>query len=998
MGASAFAMFAAIGATSVASAQGADEEQIETVTVTGFRASLERALDMKRNALDSSDSIMAEDIAKFPDMNVSESLQRIPGVAITRESGEGRQVTVRGLSADFTRVRINGIEAMATAGSQDVSTSGGGTNRGRAFDFNIFASDLFSQLTVHKSASASLEEGSLGATVDLRTAHPFDHSGFVFTMAAQEGYQMLAKSGAPRISMLVSNTFMGGRFGVLLSASYGTTNTLEEGTSSVRWVSNINTSTSASVSSSYNFGSVCTDAGSTCYTSGDTFSEANSAFRPRFPRYDIVKTNSKRLGLTGSVQWQPDDETLFTLDALFADYYQVRNEYYLEANSFSTSGSTTQGSYTDSDSGETMYYTSTGVKYMQLINYSSSNLSSKTGRNSVGGTTYTLDRAEVVGVGLRNEHRLDHLDTRFMQVTLDGSHTFSEAFKVHALAGWTESHHRNPVQATLAADYGCYGDTSATTGCGAGTTDNPYVYDYTYGNMPLLSTGNVDPTSTSGWFLSNIRMREEYVYNSFRSAQADFEYKPMDQFTLSGGFDYRNYGYRTLEMRRSNGDATSTSEATTISDDVRSIALSSYTSQIAMRGIDIPSGSNTSWFTFDFKKASDLLNIWDRDAYPVTKGPGYSSTGTVNEADYGAWVQAGWDVDVMEMPLRGDVGVRYVLTEASSLGYALLSGDLDGVKGHHVYHDFLPSLNAVLNVTDDFLVRFNASYVMSRPGLSSMMPTGKVTVSGSNATASVGNPMLNPTRAKNLDLSFEWYYDKGSMLSVAGFWKHIDTFVQSVQTSGTAAENPFGLSTEAFVSACGGSGSDWSTITTSYCVQNGGEDMTWTYTYSKNAKGAPLYGTEINWQQQFNFMPHPFDNFGYTVNYTYVQAQQKYYNSDGTLIMKEDLLNLSRNSYNFTVYYDDQVFQARVTGAFRSHYLFNNNIASNNNNYGIYSDSTFNLDMSASYKYNESLMFTFDAMNLTNQASNIYADKYAKRAYQYHETGTNLYLGVKYTY
>ena len=108
--------------------------------------------------------IVAEDIADFPDQNLAESLQRIPGVSIDRDAGEGRQITVRGLGSDFTRVRLNQLEALATTGGTD---SSGGANRSRAFDFNVFASELFSRLTVRKSASAEVDEGSLGATVDL---------------------------------------------------------------------------------------------------------------------------------------------------------------------------------------------------------------------------------------------------------------------------------------------------------------------------------------------------------------------------------------------------------------------------------------------------------------------------------------------------------------------------------------------------------------------------------------------------------------------------------------------------------------------------------------------------------------------------------------------------------------------------------------------------------------------------------------------------------------
>ncbi len=985
LSASAIAVLAVLGATGTAYAQ--DDENMETIVVTGYRASLEKALDLKRSSVEASDSILAEDIGKFPDMNVSESLQRIPGVDITRESGEGREITVRGLGAQFTRVRIDGIEAMATVGAQDVSTSGGGTNRGRAFDFNVFASDLFNKLTVHKSASADLEEGSLGATVDMSTAHPFDYSGFMFTSSFQGGYQDLAGSFNPRAAALISDTFAGGKLGALISIAYSVTNTMEAGNSSVRWLSDINTSTSGAVSSSYTFGSV------NGATSGADYDAANAAFRPRFPRYDIVPTHSKRLGMTASLQWQPDENTLFTIDGLYADYAQVRNEYYIEAPSFSTSGAGTTKNYVDANTATTTYYTVTGTHYMSLINFSSSDFGPNTGINSIGGTTQSLNHAEVVGVGLRDEHRMDHLDTRFMQMTVDGTHSFSNTFKVHVLAGWTESHFRNPIQATIMADYGCLGTVSSPTNCGAGTASDPFVYDYSQGNMPMLNFGNVDVSSPSGWFLSNVRQREEYAYNSFRTVQGDFSYNANDSVKFSGGFDYRNYGFGTLELRRSTGG---TGEDTSLSAAVRSVPLTDFTTTITLPDVGAPKGSDTTWFTFDFPKAEQDIGVLNPSVFPMSPNAGYSNSGSVREDDYGAWLQMDWDTELGGIGFRGNIGARYVLTDSKSVGYALVNSVITPVEGHHVYHDWLPSLNAVLEPVDGFLIRFNASLAMSRANMSSMLPTGSVAVSGANASAKVGNPTLNPTRSKNLDLAFEYYYGKGSLLSVAGFWKHIDTFIQSVQTTGIAANNPFGLSQEAFVGACGGTGSDWSTVTATQCSQ--GANTEWTYTATVNAKGAPLWGTEINWQQQLDFLPHPFDSFGVLGNFTYVQAQQSYYNTNGTLIMKADLVNLSRVSYNGTVYYDDGTFQARMTGAFRSHYLINSNIASNNNNYGIWSKSTFNLDASVSYKYDEHMMLTFDGLNLTDQASDIVADYYAQRAYQYHKTGPVYYLGVKYTY
>ncbi len=150
--------------------------ELDTVQVVStYRASLEKALDIKRSEKGVVDAIVAQDIGKFPDLNLAESLQRIPGVVIARDAGEGRSITVRGLGPQFTRVRLNGLEAMSSVGSSDGQ---GGANRSRGFDFNVFASDLFSQLIVRKTASADVEEGSLGATVDLRTGRPFDYDGF----------------------------------------------------------------------------------------------------------------------------------------------------------------------------------------------------------------------------------------------------------------------------------------------------------------------------------------------------------------------------------------------------------------------------------------------------------------------------------------------------------------------------------------------------------------------------------------------------------------------------------------------------------------------------------------------------------------------------------------------------------------------------------------------------------------------------------------------------
>ncbi len=156
-----FAVVAALAAaTGVSHAQTAATPAAtggaETITVTGYRSSLEKALDLKRKSDNSIDAIYAEDIAKFPELNLGDAIARVPGVSLQKEGGEGRNISVRGLGPNFTRILVNGMEAQATNTSPD---NIGGVDRNRQFDFNTFAPDLFNQIIVAKTQSASTEEG-----------------------------------------------------------------------------------------------------------------------------------------------------------------------------------------------------------------------------------------------------------------------------------------------------------------------------------------------------------------------------------------------------------------------------------------------------------------------------------------------------------------------------------------------------------------------------------------------------------------------------------------------------------------------------------------------------------------------------------------------------------------------------------------------------------------------------------------------------------------------
>lgn len=365
---------------------------LEEVVVTGFRGSLQSSLNAKRDAVGVVDAIYAEDIADFPDNNLAESLQRIPGVAISRAGGEGQQITVRGLGPDFTRVRINGMESMSSTGGTDAI---GGNNRGRGFDFNTFSSDLFSNLIVRKTNSANIEEGSLGATVDLQTARPLSLDDFVLTAGADLSYNDKSQETDPKISLLVSKQFSD-TFGALLSVSYADRNIKDEGNSTVRW-------------DVYDAGSYRGDA------AAPELEEINSAFHPRIPRYDSYQHTIQRTGVAATFQWLPTEATEVVLDVLYSKHDATRNEI-----------------------------------FMQGIGNSSS---AYAGYNF---TDYAIEGSSLVYADISNadaqvENRFDELSTDFTQVTLTATHAFTDRLRLNVLLGDSTSEFSNPVQNTIIA-------------------------------------------------------------------------------------------------------------------------------------------------------------------------------------------------------------------------------------------------------------------------------------------------------------------------------------------------------------------------------------------------------------------------------------------------------------------------------------------------------------------------------------------------------------------
>lgn len=939
------------GANAAPPAQG--EGAVSEVVVTGFRASLRSSIEAKRNEVGVVDVIKAEDIAALPDNNLAEAIQRIPGVSIDRDGGEGRSITVRGLSPDFTRVLVNGIEAQATTGGSDAS---GGVNRGRQFDFNVFASELFQSITVRKTQSADVEEGSLGATVELQATRPFDlKRGPNLAISAQGAYNDLNEKGGPRLALLASDTWLDGRFGALVSVAYQERFIREEGYNSTRWDNGLSSTIStAGVAGTTPF---CSPLGVTPSTPANSSTTGASAalcatgvprtpqtpqnlaayqlvnstgtYLPRLPALNRIDYDNTRTGVTASFQYRPTPKTLLNLDLLYANYKSRRQEYSLGAISFSRSA--TQG-------GKTQTTVLDGV------------------RTDDGDLVYGLFN----GVDFRTSARFDKLDTDFFQYTVSGSHAFSDRFRVDFLAGRAGSLFDNPVQTTVTLD---------------NRNLNGFAYDYRVGDgrIPQLTFPyNVnDPAQyqllgfAANTNYSEIRIRPQSAKNTLSTARLNFAYDVTDEFTVRGGYGYKRYSFLTSAVRRSNQDESILAPPAGTDIGQLSQRLTGFGS-----GLGAPTPS--SFLVPDLNKIAALYNIYcnclqsgavagpgDFTLTGVSNGNARQQNQEVGKSDNSSYIEGAIKTRrLFDRLLRADFGRCYVRTHTRSIGYqATGGGTLVNISND--YDDLLPSLNIAYNLRNDFVLRFGLAQVMARSTLATLQAGGSFstsaqTATGAAGTVTIGNPFLQPYRADTIDFSAEWYFAPEALLSFAYFHKDVNTYVQQLRTQ--LPFNQTGLSNTLLPGSF--TGNELFDVTTFV-----------------NTQGGPLDGIEVSYQQPFNwgFVPNVLRGFGTQVNFTHVVSSIDYVTStiNATLI-NADLIGLSNNAYNATVYYERGPFRGRVVASYRDGYL--QVVPGRNNNDVEGKNSTFNLDLSASWNLTKQLSLTFDALNLTDQFNDQYND------------------------
>lgn len=447
------------------------------IVVTGFRESVARAEQIKKAAVGSLDVILAQDIAAFPDQNLAEALQRIAGVTITRDSGEGRQISLRGLGADFTRTQLNGMEVLSNTSTG--LDSRGTFSRTRSFDYSIFASELFNQVTVEKSYSAAQDEGGISGTVGLRTAKPFDFRGFTAVASAKGQVNQYTETLTPRLVGLVSNRW--GDVGALASVAYSTADTIEWGYRNWNWSQ-----------LSFRTPNVGPDIPSDTRNLLVNARGADRAWNSRAQTYASWFNKRERLGITTAFEYQPSKHTDVTLDVMYGRLINDR-----VTNALGAAG-TNNVSANDITGTQRL----TGVTIDRF--------------NSITAASFT-------GVDMRSEARETRDTTDFWQVALNARHQFTDNLSVNLLGGWSKSTFNSGYdQVFLEAVAKGY----SFSGLDTGSPRNSYDFDL---------------TDASNWDLFSAESRADRIVSEFYNTKAELAWALGGGSTVRAGAMFKRF-------------------------------------------------------------------------------------------------------------------------------------------------------------------------------------------------------------------------------------------------------------------------------------------------------------------------------------------------------------------------------------------------------------------------------------------------------------------------
>ncbi len=711
-------------------AQADDGVVLEEIVVTvGVRVSLSRALDQKREAVGVLDAIVAEDIADFPDLNIGEALQRVTGVTLDRsDNGEGRRLSVRGLPADFVRSTLNGITAASSATD--------GADAIRAFDYDIFASELFSNVTLAKSGSADQTEGGIAASINLRTPRPFDYDGRTVVVSARGQYAELAGGSRgldPRLAVLAADTWLDRKVGLAASLAYSDTTSRGDIAQRFRlqntgnaFLSNTLNGADRTAGTADDLAQADLDAlGTTINGTPATLAQlqdiAANTITDSLPRVGPNVLDRERLGLTTSLQLRPNEDIELSADLLYAIYDDVGYRATIDGlTGFARRGVAPRRLDVETFDGQRV-----------------------------------LSAALLDNITQRTESVEDRFETDFLHFTLDGEWQINDQWSLFARLGYSSSK-QDELRRTYLYQY---------TG--------PFSYDIgSGGDYPLLNGPEFDYLDPADYGAGGFRYRPRKREDEETSLQLDFQHDFVDAGALSAlKFGVRLSEKEVSQLRaelRGDLDTFAALTGTGFGNDTPFADISASVTSVADGFLaGAPAGTPRDFLIIAPEAGARILPT--SLTAQIDNDP--LSSWTVTEDTRAFYVKTDW------RPSWGvvDLGVRVVRTKQTSSGSQEVGGVIEPVTVKNTYTNVLPGLNIRFDLADNIILRFAANKAITRPTLGQLSPG--TSVFPTLLTARGGNPNLAPFKATQYDLSFEWYFAEEGLLSATLFYKDINSFI-----------------------------------------------------------------------------------------------------------------------------------------------------------------------------------------------------------------------------
>ena len=946
-------------------------DELQEVVVTGIRASLQKSMDIKMQAIGVVDAISSEDIGQFPDANIGDAIARIPGVTVNRGSlnyssaagaptatGATQGINVRGFGGSFNEVLLEGRPIAS--------------GNGQTFDFGDFSAVYVSEVDVHKTPDMALSTGTIGGTINVKFPNPLDQPGAHAQIFGQENLYQLDGGARPGFGALVSDTFADGKFGILVDFDYLDSHITNHHQDIVGWKG---THLACSTFAVNPTGSGCATVGT-----GATGTSATASWYPQDMAMYLENIDSRRKDGRVAVQWHPTDAVLVTLD----DNYSSDDEHdsrWQRSTWFGSFPGATQ------DANGTL---------------TSFNTTGPTDFNAFVADTYIVTNTPGINV--------KWTATDNWSAELDADQSVS---KYNPNDGYTD----------IDSDVGYGGTTNNYTG-GLVLNPNGNVLPYwsAYGpNSVAAGSSAVAAANSNG-------LNPFIIGSHVLPIQSQQNSDKINNAKLMGTWKTDatkvNFGMQFVD------DEWNTSETDTFTNNYWQLWSGYGPASGNTVGQALPAGlftavSITPWMP-GFSGAGNLpstllkYNTYSVLSYLIKQpinGPtppatsfnynGYpaytggvpvgvllpSSAQHVDRKNYSPFVTATQDVKLGDMKLVIDAGLRYQRTDETIAGisapltavvwqgasdptdYAFATGGNTWTTVNQSYHYFLPSLDLNLLVTPQVKVRLDLSRTEVAPPNYQLIPntsySGRV-----NALAATGNnPALLPYLSNNFDLGAEWYYGANSYVSLDGFLKHVTNFpTSSVSLLATTIIDPAPPVNPQ-------NGTPLSTTS--------GKPLVFSETTFTNALSADVHGVEFTLQQMLGL------GFGLQVNGTYVHTNKNFDND--ALVSNQFALPGVGNSANFIGFYDAHGLQARVTVQWQGSQLLELGQEQGSGAFGnepVYLASSTTLDFSTQYQFTKYLAGYFEALNLTNSIYHSYG-RFSNQTLNLVETGRSFTVGFR---